>query len=199
MLDETEAIRKLKEADLDGLELLVREYQVRAMRTAYAIVRDRPLAEDVVQTAFLRLPRTIRYFTLGRPFRPWFMRVVANDAIAAVRRSRRLVSLEAAESEALDRLPNAAWPPEALAEQAETSAELWSLLDRLAPEQRAVVVLRFYAGLKNIEIAGELSIPPATVGWRLHRAVRRLRELLRRPKRPHDQGASTREKQETAP
>ena len=60
----------------------------RAIRAAYLIVRDRALAEDLVQTAFLRAYDRIGQFDPSRPFAPWFLRSVVNDAVkAAMRRA----------------------------------------------------------------------------------------------------------------
>jgi RNA polymerase sigma-70 factor (ECF subfamily) len=54
MMEERSAIERLKQGDIGGLEVLVRRYQARAVQAAYLIVRDRSLAEDVAQDAFVR-------------------------------------------------------------------------------------------------------------------------------------------------
>ena len=48
-MEEQDAIMRLKQGDIAGLEALVRRYQVQAVRTAYLVTRDLPLAEDIVQ------------------------------------------------------------------------------------------------------------------------------------------------------
>jgi DNA-directed RNA polymerase specialized sigma24 family protein len=53
-MDERRAVERLKTGDIGGLEALVRSHQTRAVRAAYLILRDRALAEDVVQAAFVR-------------------------------------------------------------------------------------------------------------------------------------------------
>jgi RNA polymerase sigma-70 factor, ECF subfamily len=53
-MEESQAIARLKRGDIGGLEVLVRKYQAQATRTAFLIVRDRALAEDIVQAAFVR-------------------------------------------------------------------------------------------------------------------------------------------------
>ncbi len=73
-MDESRAIARLKRSDIAGLETLVRAYQLRAARTAYLIVRDRALAEDIVQSAFVRVFEHIDQFDARRPFGPWFLR-----------------------------------------------------------------------------------------------------------------------------
>ena len=85
-MEEREAIERLKRGDIGGLEALVKRHQVEAIRAAYLIVRDRALAEDIVQGAFLRAYERIGRFDADRPFGPWFMKVVANDALKAARK-----------------------------------------------------------------------------------------------------------------
>jgi len=84
MLDEQEAIRRLKRGDIGGLEVLASRYQVKAVRTAYLITRDPALAEDVVQDCFVRVFHSIAGFDSARPFEPWFMRSVVNASVKSL-------------------------------------------------------------------------------------------------------------------
>jgi len=177
---EREAIRRLKEGDIGGLTVLVETYQLPALRTAYLIVRDRPLAEDITQSAFIRAYERIAQFDSDLPFGPWFLRSVANDAIKAAERARRTQSLDI---EVEDGAPtivvvDQTAGPEALLEQAEDASAVWSLLDRLPVRQRATVVLRYFDGLSDAEIAARLEEPPASVRWRLFAARVKLRAWL---------------------
>jgi RNA polymerase sigma-70 factor (ECF subfamily) len=182
-MEEHDAIRRLKRGDIGGLETLVRLHQLRAVRAAYLIVRDAALAEDVAQEAFLRAYSRIGQFDESRPFGPWFYRLVVNMAQRAAARGARQApfdSLAAGTELTLeDMLANGAPGPEALAEQAEQRARLWAALARLAPEQRAAVVQRYYLGLSEVEMAADQHTAPGTVKWRLHAARERLREWLR--------------------
>ena len=78
-MDDQIAISRLKQGDPGGLETLVRDYQVQAVYTAYMIVFDRSLAEEVAQTAFVRVAEKIQQFDEKRPFAPWFFRIVVNE------------------------------------------------------------------------------------------------------------------------
>ena len=182
-MEEQKAIARLKRGDIGGLEALVRKYQVQAVRTAYLITRDRALAEDIVQAAFLRVYERIGQFDTKRPFGPWFLRSVVNDAIKAATRHEHQVYLEdGSEGEGMsltDLLVDPSPGPADLAEAAETRQAIWSALGKLPPAQRAVIVLRYYLGLSEAEMADELACPLGTVKWRLHAARKRLRALLR--------------------
>ena len=182
-MKEQEAIARLKRGDVGGLEALVRRYQVQAVRTAYLITRDRALAEDTVQAAFLRAYERIDQFDAGRPFGPWFLRSVANDAVKAATRRERQVSLETSaggeKASLADLLADPNPGPDEAAEAADLRQKVWDALGSLPPAQRAAIVLRYYAGLSEAEMAEQLACPPGTVKWRLHAARKRLRRLLR--------------------
>src|SRR5690349_19424198 len=94
-MEEQTAIALLQRGDIAGLATLVRLYQVRAIRAAYLITRDRALAEDVVQAAFIRAYQRIGQFDPRRPFGPWFLRCVTRDAVKVASRSARDVPLAA--------------------------------------------------------------------------------------------------------
>jgi RNA polymerase sigma-70 factor (ECF subfamily) len=180
-MNDQQAVTALKRGDLRGLEALVLRYQVEAVRTAYAIVRDAALAEDISQSAFIKLTQHIAQFDEDRRFAPWFMRIVARDAVAAIRREPHTLSLDVSSGEAPDWIEQieASDPSiDAMLEQAQTSAELWALLETLSPEQRAVVVLRYYSDLKHAEIAHQLGVPEGTIRSRLHTALRQLHRML---------------------
>ncbi|MCS7222383.1 MAG: sigma-70 family RNA polymerase sigma factor [Anaerolineae bacterium] len=181
-MEEHEAIARLKRGDISGLEVLVRRYQVQAVRAATLITRDRALAEDIVQAAFLRAYERISQFDSGRPFGPWFLRSVVNDAVKAAAQRERQISLEAElddEASWVESLADPAPGPVELAEAAETSQAVRVALESLPPTQRAAIVLRYYLGLNEAELADTLACPTGTVKWRLHAARERLRALLR--------------------
>jgi RNA polymerase sigma-70 factor, ECF subfamily len=176
-MDERRAIERLKGGDPGGLEGLVKAHQVRAVRAAYLICRDRPLAEDVVQGAFVKAYEKIETFDGRRPFGPWFTRMVVNDAIKAASRRERTTRHEGGSPDAL--LEDPGTGPHELLEEAEERRRVWAALAKLPPAQRAAVVQRYYLGMSEAEMAGGGGSPPGTIKWRLHAARRRLSKLLR--------------------
>jgi RNA polymerase sigma-70 factor, ECF subfamily len=182
-MEEKESIERLKRGDVGGLEYLVRHYQVRAMRAAYLITHDVPLAQDVVQAAFVKAYERIGQFDAGRAFGPWFLRSVIHDAIKAATKRDRVDPLEGglANEQSSDRieLTDRQLSPQLLWERAETAREVWAALRQLSPEQRAAIVSRYFFDLSEAEMAGTLKCPTSTVKWRLHAARERLRILLR--------------------
>ncbi len=88
-MEEAGAIARLKQGDLSGLEVLVTRYYDQAIRAAYGIVRERALAEDIVQTSFLRAAEKIGQFDANRSFGPWFLRSVVNLSINIADQNKR--------------------------------------------------------------------------------------------------------------
>lgn len=183
-MNEGEAINRLKRGDINGLETLVRRHQVRAVRTAYLITQDRALAEDVAQAAFLRAYQRIHQFNASRPFAPWFMRSVVNAAIQAAQDGKRQESLDdtvqghESDFTFADLIPDVAPGLDEMVEQTEVQQAVWAALQKLPPDQRAAVVLRYYLGLDEAEMSDQMNVPPGTIKWRLHAARKQLRGWL---------------------
>lgn len=180
MMDEAEAIARLKRGEIHTLRILVANHQVRALRTAYLITQDRALAEDIVQDAFLSAYRAIRQFDERRPFGPWFNRIVVNDALKRARRAATQVSLQddGLENAAHEDAPEGAPDLDDMLDRNETDQLVGEALAILSPEHRAVIVLRYYLDQGEAEIAAQLQIPVGTVKSRAHAAKRQLRAWL---------------------
>lgn len=179
MQEELKAIKQLQSGDIGGLEVLVRQHQLEAIRAVYLITQDRAQAEDIVQAAFIRVYERIGQFDSSRPFRAWFLKSVINDALKVVTRRKDHQPIENVDTgEQHSGLPIQADDPATLIEHAQTSEEVWTILSDLPPEQRATIVMRYYLDFSQAEIADELKIPLGTVKWRLHAARRSLKTAL---------------------
>jgi RNA polymerase sigma-70 factor (ECF subfamily) len=179
------AISRLKQGDLNGLEALVRRYQARAVHAAYMIVSERPLAEDVVQTAFVKVAERIEQFDEERPFAPWFFRIVVNDALKLAKKQKRQVSLDEPPDQPAARL--AKWlvdpglQPDQVVEQKEIRQFVLDAISRLPPGQRAVIVMRYYLEMSMSDMSAETGRPLSTIKWWLRDARQRLRGLMDAP------------------
>jgi RNA polymerase sigma factor (sigma-70 family) len=153
----------------------VHAYQGIAFRTAYVIARNASDAEDAAQDGFVKAWRALGRFREGAPFRPWLLRIVANEASNRRRSAGRRASLvlRAATEEPSG---GAAPSPESALLSAEQRATLLAAVEGLPEEQRSVVALRYFVGLSEAEVAETLGIPHGTVKSRTARALERLRE-----------------------
>src|SRR6266550_3465174 len=148
------------------LERLFRAHWPLAFRAAVLVVRDTAAAEDIAQESFLAAVRALDRFDRRRPFGPWLHRIVVNRSIDYAR--ARALRAEVAEA-----------PEPAAGEHTRgLSDELLAALHRLAPDHRAVVVLRYLLEYTPGEISNLLAIPRGTVNSRLRRALDDLKGLL---------------------
>jgi RNA polymerase sigma-70 factor, ECF subfamily len=181
-MDEAKAIQQLKAGNIDALRTLVKLYQVQAVQAAVLIVQDRAAAEDIVQNAFLRCFERAGLFDASRPFRPWFLRMVINEAIKAAGLQRRYLSLDAQQDGAyqalVEKLDSTQEAPEDNLQRSELAQAIWQALQKLSPQQRAVIVQRYYLGLSEREMSARLNCAPGTVKWHLNAARQKLRMLL---------------------
>ena len=180
-LEEKLAIARLKQGDLNGMEPLVKYYQLRAVSAAFLIVRDPKLAEDIVQEAFLHAAEKINQFDESRPFGPWFLRSVINASTKAMHRQKRFIPLDVQEEETskvADWLMDPSPQPELIVETEETRQMVWKALGDLTAEQRAVIVMRHFLDMSETDMTDELDRPLTTIRWRLKTARNQLRKLL---------------------
>lgn len=181
MEDQT-AISRIKQGDLNALEFLVNRYQVRAVHAAYLIVYDREIAQDIVQMAFVKVAERIHQFDEERPFAPWFFRIVVNDALKAANRLKQSISLDEHMDEPTAWL--AVWltdptpQPAQLVEEKETGQLILKAIKSLTPEQRAVIVMRYFLDLSEADMSTKMDRPLSTIKWWLREARKRLRSLI---------------------
>jgi RNA polymerase sigma-70 factor, ECF subfamily len=182
-MDDRIAISRLKQGDLNGLETLVNRYQAQAVHAAYLIVYDRAIAEDVVHTAFVKAAERIHQFDEERPFAPWFFRIVTNDALKAAKKQKRTTSLEEQLDEPTARfaqwLVDPSWHPEKLVEETEMRQVILEAIQRLPPEQRRVVIMRYYLDMSETDMSTTMNRPLSTIKWWLRDARKRLYDLMR--------------------
>jgi RNA polymerase sigma-70 factor (ECF subfamily) len=188
-LEEQELVERARRGDVDAYEQLIRRFQDLAGRTAYVITGSAADAQDAVQEALVKAYAGLSGFREGSPFRPWLLRIVANEAINRRRAAHRTVrlTLRAAEGRPWE---DAAPSPEGAALARETQRELVAAMGRLKPEDRLVIAYRYWFDLSEAEMATALGCARGTVKSRLSRALRRLRSALG-PEEPEPAGPAT--------
>jgi RNA polymerase sigma factor (sigma-70 family) len=163
-----------RRGDERAFEELVRAYQGIAFRTAFLLTGSADDAEEAVQTGFVKAWATLARFRSGAEFRPWLLRIVANEAHNRRRSSGRrdALSLRAAAAEPSgDAVPS----PEAAAVDAESRRALLDAVNRLDERDRDVLTCRYFLELTEDETAEVLALRRGTVKSRTARALARLR------------------------
>ena len=173
---DAELIDRVRRSDLMAYEELVRRHQAVAIRTAHLFAPDGD-AEDAVQEAFVKAHAALGRFRDGAPFRPWLLRIVANEARNRRRSAVRRTGLALRTAE--DRRPDDAAPsPESAVLADERRRWLLAGINALRDEDREVIAARYFLELSEAEAAEVLSVPRGTVKSRLSRALGRLRDGL---------------------
>ncbi|WP_219508774.1 RNA polymerase sigma factor [Nonomuraea ceibae] len=171
-MDDDEAIARSLRGDLTAYEALVARYSALAHRTA-ALLGARDEAEDVVQEAFVKAYRHLPSFRPGSPFRPWLLRIVANETHNLTRARGRRSELSVRLAATADVVSGD--DPEGAAVATDRRARLLDAVRALPERERRAVVCRYFLQLSEAETAQVLGWPIGTVKSRTHRGLARLR------------------------
>jgi RNA polymerase sigma-70 factor, ECF subfamily len=164
-----EAVAFAKEGDMSALHFLYVRFADDVCAYVRSIVRDQHAAEDITQSVFTKLIKSIhKYERRDVPFAAWIIRVARNMALDHVRASRQIPVEEVRTSDEGG-------------EQVgfERAQSLRDALGRLPADQREVLVLRHVAGLSPGEIAERLGKTEASIHGLHHRGRGALRTALR--------------------
>ena len=164
-------LSRLRRGDAEALREVYERYAEDVYRVALRLTGSSADAYDVTHDIFLGLPEAMQRYDPERPFGPWLRGVAVRTAQMSLRSARRRREVA---------LPNVA----GLAVRGRQEAvvdrlTLEKALVELSPDLRSVVVLRELEGLSYQEIADLLGITKSAAAVRLHRARRRLRDILR--------------------
>ncbi len=177
LAEDRELVERARHGDEDAYGTLVTRYQAVAARTAYVITGSDADAQEAAQEAFVKAFYALGRFREGAPFRPWLLRIVANEAINKRKASGRrpTVTLDVAEDRpSLD----ADVSPEGAALAGERRQVVVAALGRMRDEDRIVIAYRYFFDLSESEMATALGVARGTIKSRLSRALGRLRALL---------------------
>jgi RNA polymerase sigma factor (sigma-70 family) len=162
---------------VDAYASLLRMHEPAARRLAFAVCGSAADADEAAQDAFVNAWRRLDGFRDGLAFRPWLLRIVANEARNRRRSAGRRAGYELRFAQ--DRASGGAAPsPEAAALARERRRSVGAALAALPPRHRDVIACRYLVGLGEAETAAVLGLPRGTVKSRAARGLARLRALL---------------------
>ena len=158
------------------IEWALKEYERPLIGYAQGFVHDWERARDVVQDTFIRLcQQDVAKVRDG--VKTWLFTVCRNRALDVLRKDSRLVEMD---EKKLGKIPANTVAASSLLEKEEMHQRLEMYLQRLTPNQREVVVLKFQQGLSYEEISRVTGLSNGNVGFLLHNALKRLRERMPR-------------------
>jgi RNA polymerase sigma factor (sigma-70 family) len=171
-------IRQARAGDAAAWVTLVRDHQEAIYRLVYLVLRDSGEAEDMAQETFVKAFLSLDKFDVERPIRPWLARIAINLARNRRRSLGRTMKY-------LQRLLLAEPEPQPDVHRLERKLEsgrqadsLWSAMGHLKTSGQEVIVLRYFMGMSEAEMAEVLSVPRGTVKSRLSRSLQQLRQII---------------------
>jgi RNA polymerase sigma-70 factor (ECF subfamily) len=169
-------VARLRQGQAEAGEELVRRHCQPLQRYLQRLVSSDQLAEDLFQQTWLSvLDHLDRFDPAGAGFKAWIYRIATNKANdhwrsrvreKNFREQRQLMPAEPA--------ADASMP----SDDAEQAVKLRAAIDRLPENQKQVLLMRYYSGLKFTDIAEALGCPLNTALGRMHKAMHKLRELM---------------------
>ena len=175
----------LVEAYLNGnvsaFSHLAERHQAKIFTAIFLVVKDKFLAEDIMQETFIKIINKIhdgKYREEGK-FLPWAIRIARNLCLDHFRKQQRSPELKKIDSyDMLDFMSSQQMNAEERIIMNERYAELMVALNKLSPEQQDVIILRHFAGLSFKEISGITGCSINTALGRMRYAIINLRREL---------------------
>jgi RNA polymerase sigma-70 factor (ECF subfamily) len=163
-----------RHGDREAFRALFETYKDKVYSIALRFSGDPAIAMDIAQDTFLKLFSSIRDFRGDASFETWVYRLVVNSCLDHKRRTRRLTPLLD------DFLGTLRASADTFADllRSELQARVRSAVDRLSPDLRIAIVLRYTEGMSYEEIAEVVGCSPGTVASRLNRAHKALERRL---------------------
>jgi RNA polymerase sigma-70 factor (ECF subfamily) len=166
-----DALARARQGDAAAFNELMREYEARVFSLALRITGRRPDAEEIAQDVFVQLHGTLSQISDRQHLTRWLLRTATHRCLNRLREGKRrpqLVSIDTLQPESEPQAPELGSDPMA-------GARLRQLLLELAPEARAVLLLRFQEDLDPSDIATLLGMSINTVKSHLRRSLEWLR------------------------
>ena len=179
-LDDHQLIQRVSQVDKDALEALYVRYRTPVYSLAMFMLKQPALAEEATQDIFLNIWLKASSFNSerGQP-KAWIMSVAHHKIVDVIRSRRRtIINTDPADYETLDLLPDAGASTEAQVEQTLERERIMRALATIPELQREVIMLAYFEGYSQSEMAEKLDQPLGTVKTRVRLAMQKLRMAL---------------------
>ena len=174
-------VRRAKKGDYRAFDLLVLKYQSRVIATAFKFVKEKQLAEDIAQEAFIKSYKSIDSFREESSFYTWVYRITVNTAknylVSSKRRDEIMISdLSQDDSFYPEKLDVDS--PQEILKASELRDLIFETLSSLGEETRTALSLREFDGLSYEQIAEVVQCPVGTVRSRIFRGREIIEEVV---------------------
>jgi|SRR3989338_5802390 len=171
-----EIAHSAQKGDLNAFGILVKRYQDKIMRYGYRFLSQYEDRQDVVQDVFIRVYKNINSFDIKKRFSPWIYRIAHNTFINFIKKkSREPLSFFDPDTLFSHDIPDSSFEDERA--QKEIREILDQILDKIDPKYREPLLLYYYEEKDYKEIGEILHIPASTVGVRLNRGKKLMKQI----------------------
>ena len=174
-------VRRVKKGDYTAFDLLVLKYQSRVIATAFKFVKEKQLAEDIAQEAFIKSYKSIDSFREESSFYTWVYRITVNTAknylVSSKRRDEVVISDLSQDDSFYPEKLDVDSPQEVL-KASELRNIIFETLSSLGEETRTALSLREFDGLSYEQIAEIVQCPVGTVRSRIFRGREMIEEVI---------------------
>tara|TARA_B100001250_G_scaffold310708_1_gene272631 strand:- start:2091 stop:2714 length:624 start_codon:yes stop_codon:yes gene_type:complete len=174
-------VRRVKKGDYRAFDLLVLKYQSRVIATAFKYVKEKQLAEDIAQEAFIKSYKSIDSFREESSFYTWVYRIAVNTAknylVSAKRRDEVVIS-DLSEDDSFYPEKSDVDSPQELLKASELRDLIFETLSSLGEETRTALSLREFDGLSYEQIAEIVKCPVGTVRSRIFRGREMIEDVV---------------------
>ena len=176
-------VRRSKKGDYRAFDLLVLKYQSRVIATAYKYVKEKQLAEDIAQEAFIKSYKSLDSFREESSFYTWVYRIAVNTAknyiVSSKRREEIIMTDLSEDNNYYPEKPDIDSPQDIL-NASELRDLIFATLSSLGEETRTALSLREFDGLSYEQIAEISNCPVGTVRSRIFRGREMIEEKVRK-------------------
>jgi RNA polymerase sigma-70 factor (ECF subfamily) len=178
---------RFKNGDRGAFNVLARRWEKPLLNLCYRLLQDIEKAKDIRQEVFLRVCKAARRYKPSAKFSTWLYRITLNRCFDELKNEKRRgeIALETSYQDKAGKrwlleeiLVEKSAPPDKIAEKNEIAQIVKRAIAQLSEEQRAVLIMRHYEGLKFKEIAEIMGCPESTVKSRMYYGMEHLRRLL---------------------
>jgi RNA polymerase sigma-70 factor (ECF subfamily) len=176
LADERDLIQRCRNGSEAAFRELVDQYKHLVFGVISRTISDRSRTDDLAQEVFLKVHRGLPYFRGEARLSTWIYRIVLNVCASEREQSRESISIDEPRQDGRPRFEPRA--TDRTFSDLELKDRLAKALARLPAETRFLIAAHYFSGRRYEELADVLGVPLGTVKTQLHRAKRRLRELL---------------------
>ena len=161
-------IKKFINGDASAFDEIYNRTRTSVYYVALSVLRDKALAEDVMQTTYISVLKNIRNYVLGTNASAWIIKIARNEALNVKKSRTREQSVDEHENTSLFGVSNP-----------DTYGELTDMAKRLLNDDEFLILMFVTAcGYKRKEIGKMLGMPIPTVTWKYRNALFKMRNAL---------------------